>query len=208
MALRNGNAMNAPIDFYFDFSSPYGYLAAQRIDEIGVRHGREVAWRPTLLGAVFKITGAGPLPQTPMKGVYAEIDMPRAARLLGVSFTWPTPCPFNSLAACRTYYWLADEEPAKAKAFAKAVFTAAFAEGRDMRETGAVIDAAQTLGVERQTVTDALADPAVKARLKEEVDAAIARGVFGSPFFIIDGEPFWGHDRLDQVERWLETGGW
>jgi 2-hydroxychromene-2-carboxylate isomerase len=54
----------------------------------------------------------------------------------------------------------------------------------------------------------ALADPAVKARLRAEVDAAIARGVFGSPYFVVDGEPFWGHDRLDQVERWLATGGW
>jgi 2-hydroxychromene-2-carboxylate isomerase len=200
--------MSEAIDFYFDFSSPYGYLAAQRIDDIGARHGREVAWRPMLLGAVFKITGAGPLPQTPMKDVYSEIDMPRAARLLGVSFTMPTPFPFNSLAACRAYYWLADDDPAKAKSFARAVFAAAFAEGRDMSDAAVVIEAAERLGVAPQAITDALADPAVKARLKNEVDAAIVRGVFGSPFFFIDGEPFWGHDRLDQVEHWLETGGW
>ena len=51
-------------------------------------------------------------------------------------------------------------------------------------------------------------DPAIKARLKAETDRSLERGVFGSPFFLVDGEPFWGADRLDQVERWLATGGW
>ena len=77
-----------------------------------------------------------------------------------------------------------------------------------MSRADAVIGEAEKLGVDGGDLAAALQDPAVKARLKTEVDAAIARGVFGSPFFIVDGEPFWGHDRLDHVERWLETGGW
>lgn len=200
--------MTTPIEFYFDFSSPYGYLAAQRIDEIGARHGREVDWKPFLLGALFKITGAAPLPHIPLKSDYARRDMPRAARLLGVPFTLPESFPFNSLAACRAYYWLGDREPAEAKALAKAVFAAAFAEGRDMSEAEGVIEEAAKLGIEREALAAALQDPAVKARLKDEVDAAIGRGVFGSPFIFVDGEPFWGHDRLGHVEHWLETGGW
>ena len=200
--------MSPPIDFYFDFSSPYGYLAAQRIDEIGARHGRAVAWRPFLLGAAFKITGAAPLPHTPMKDSYAAIDMPRAARLLGVPFEPPDSFPFQSLAACRAFYWLSDRDPDAARTFAKAVIDAAFGEGRDMSRADAVIGEAEKLGVDGGDLAAALQDPAVKARLKTEVDAAIARGVFGSPFFIVDGEPFWGHDRLDHLDRWLETGGW
>ena len=74
--------MAEPIEFYFDFSSPYGYLGAQRIDEIGARHGRDVAWKPFLLGAVFKTTRSEPLLGIPMKGDYARVDIPRMARLL------------------------------------------------------------------------------------------------------------------------------
>jgi 2-hydroxychromene-2-carboxylate isomerase len=200
--------MTTPIDFYFDFSSPYGYLAAQVIDDLGARHGREVVWRPFLLGAVFKITGAAPLPHTPLKDTYAAIDMPRAARRLGVPFVVPDSFPFASIAACRTYYWLSDSDPALAKTLAKRIFDAAFGEGRDMSRPEAVIDEAAEVGVDRAELTAALQNPEVKARLKAEVDAAIARGVFGSPFFFLDDQPFWGHDRLAQVEEWLETGGW
>jgi 2-hydroxychromene-2-carboxylate isomerase len=64
------------------------------------------------------------------------------------------------------------------------------------------------MGLDREVLRQALNDPAVKERLRTEVDAAIGRGVFGSPYIVVDGEPFWGSDRLDQVERWLETGGW
>jgi len=67
---------------------------------------------------------------------------------------------------------------------------------------------AAKLGVDKGEFAQALNDPAVKERLRIEVDAAIERGVFGSPYIVVDGEPFWGSDRLDQVERWLETGGW
>ena len=200
--------MTEAIDFYFDFSSPYGYLSAQAIDDIGARHGRDVAWRPFLLGVVFKITGAQPLPRTPMKDRYSEIDMPRSARLLGVDYTSPEPFPFNSLAACRAYYWMIGDEPAKARDFAKAVFRASFGEGRDMSAPENVVAEAVGLGIDRGAVEAAIQDPEVKDRLRREVDAAIERGVFGSPFFFVDGEPFWGHDRLDQVDRWLKTGGW
>lgn len=200
--------MTSAIDFYFDFSSPYGYLAAQVVDDIGARHGVDVAWRPFLLGAVFKITGAQPLPQTPLKDRYAAIDMPRSARRIGVPFVLPEPFPFGSVAACRAYYWLAEEDPGRARDLAKAVFRGSFGEGRDMSPAAAVIAEAAKLGADREALGAALEDPAVKDRLRREVDAAIARGVYGSPFFFVGDEPFWGHDRLDQVERWLETGGW
>jgi 2-hydroxychromene-2-carboxylate isomerase len=71
-----------------------------------------------------------------------------------------------------------------------------------------VIEIAGTLGIDAEKLRAALNDPAVKERLKTEVDAAVAAGVFGSPFIIIDGEQFWGADRLAQVERWLAKGKW
>jgi 2-hydroxychromene-2-carboxylate isomerase len=200
--------MPDPIDFYFDFSSPYGYLASTRIDAIGARHGRDVVWRPFLLGVAFKTTGQKPLTEQPLRGPYSARDFGRSARLLGVPFTLPTPFPFPSLAACRAFYWLAERDPGKAKALARTVYRAAFGEGRDMRSVDAVAGAASGIGIDPVALKAACEDPAVKDRLKNATEAALARGVFGSPFIVVDGEPFWGHDRLDQVEKWLARGGW
>ncbi len=200
--------MTQPIDFYFDFSSPFGYLASLRIDDVAAEFGRSVAWRPMLLGHVFKTTGARPLTEQPIKGDYSRRDIDRSARLMQVPFTWPDPFPFFALAASRAYYWLHQRDPDTAKALAQAVFHAAFREGRDMSDAAAVADLAAGLGVDRDQAVAALRQPAVKHRLRQEVDDAVSQGVFGSPFFVVDGEPFWGHDRLDQVAQWLRSGGW
>jgi 2-hydroxychromene-2-carboxylate isomerase len=200
--------MAEPIDFYFDFSSPYGYLASTRIDALTAKHGRAVTWRPFLLGVAFKTTGQQPLTEQPLRGPYSLRDFARSARLLGVPFRMPNPFPFPSLAACRAFYWLADSDAGKAKELAKAVYHAAFGEGRDVRAVEAVATIAQGIGIGAAAVKAACEDPAVKEKLKQETEAALARGVFGSPFLIVDGEPFWGHDRLEQVDRWLATGGW
>ncbi len=200
--------MAAPIEFYFDFSSPFGYLASERIDEVGKRHGRAVIWRPFLLGATFKIVGTAPLLDYPMKGEYSKHDMMRSARLLGVPFRLPSAFPTSSLSACRIFYWLADTRPDLAKQFASAIYRRYFVDDKPIEPAEHAIEIAASLGLDRAAVSAALQDPAVKARLKSEVDAGIARGVFGSPFVFVDGEPFWGSDRLDQIERWLETGGW
>ena len=81
--------MNAPIDFYFDFSSPYGYLAAQKIEALAAKYGRAVNWRPMLLGVAFKVTGGSPLPSVPLKGDYSKRDFLRSARFHGVPFREP-----------------------------------------------------------------------------------------------------------------------
>jgi 2-hydroxychromene-2-carboxylate isomerase len=197
-----------PIDFYFEFASPYGYLASTRIDAIAARHGREVAWHPIMLGAAFKVTGAQPLVHMPLKGDYMMRDLPRFARLLGVPFTTPPVMPANSLAASRACIWLAHDDPGNAKALAQAVFHAHWGEGRDIGRPDDIADIAAPLGIGRTALLAAVADPAIKERLKQATQAAIERGVFGSPFVLVDGEPFWGADRLDQVERWLAAGGW
>ena len=200
--------MAAPIDFYFDFSSPYGYFASAKIDELGAKHGRAVTWRPILLGAAFKITGGQPLPTIPLKGSYSAHDMARTARLLNVPFKMPSKFPVAGTAASRAFYWIGDKDPALAKKLARALYHAYFAEDRDISSAEITGNVAAKLGVDKGELTQALNDPAVKERLRTEVDAAIERGVFGSPYIVVDGEPFWGADRLDQVERWLATGGW
>jgi len=200
--------MANPIDFYFDFSSPYGYFASAKIDDLAAKHGRDVTWRPILLGAVFKITGGQPLPTIPLKGSYSAHDLQRSARLFKMSFKMPTKFPIGSTAPARAFYWLNDRDPAAARKLALALFRAYFAEDRDISNPEVTGNVAAKLGVDKVELAQALNEPAVKERLRSEVAAAIERGVFGSPYFIVDGEPFWGSDRLEQVDRWLETGGW
>lgn len=200
--------MKTPLEFYFDFSSPYGYFAAAKIDDLAAKHGRSVVWRPILLGAIFKVTGQQPLTTIPMKGSYALHDLTRSARWFGVQFRMPAKFPIATTAACRAYYWLHDRDPAAARLLAKALYRAYFAEDRDISNPEVTANVAAKLGHDKNTVIQALNDAAVKERLKTEVDAAIERGVFGSPYIVIDGEPFWGSDRLEQMEQWLAKGGW
>jgi len=192
-----------PIDFYFDFSSPYGYFAGTRIDALAEKHGRTVVWRPMLLGAVFKITGQQPLATVPLKNTYMAHDLARTAKLLGIPFKLPTKFPAGMQAPARAFYWVGDKNQDLARKLAQALFHAYFAEDRDISNPEVTGNVAAKLGVDKAELAQALNDPAVKERLRNEVDAAIERGVFGSPYIVVDGEPFWGSDRLDQVEQWL-----
>ncbi len=200
--------MAQAIDFYFEFASPYGYFASLQIDAIAAAHEREVAWRPIMLGAALKLTGGGPNMSLPLKGPYLLHDAPRCARLLDAPFRLPPAMPMNSLPASRAFWWLEGQDTDMAKGFAQAVYHAHWGEGRDMSTVEQVAEVGASLGLPPADLVAATQDPAVKARLREETEGSIERGVFGSPFIFVDGEPFWGADRLGQVERWLATGGW
>lgn len=200
--------MRAPVDFYFDFTSPYAYLSSVRIDAIAARHGRTVTWRPILLGAVFKVTGTPLLVEIPLLGDYARRDMARSARRQGIPFALPERFPVATLAAARAYYRFDAEDAPAAHEFARRTMAAYFAEGRDITDLDTLAKIATGCGLEGSVVQEAADDPEAKARLREETDGAIARGVCGAPFLFVDGEPFWGNDRLDDVDRWLATGGW
>jgi 2-hydroxychromene-2-carboxylate isomerase len=198
----------AAIDFYFDFSSPYGYIASQVVDGFEERVGRPVTWRPILLGPMFKIMGTQPLIDIPMKGEYSKKDFARSARLHKVRYSHPEKFPIGTVAACRAFYWLGDRDPAQARRLAKALYKTYFADNIDISAPAAVVEVAKSVGVDGAALSAALEDPALKDRVKREVDAAIAAGIFGSPFFVVDGEPFWGADRMPMVEQWIKTGGW
>ena len=200
--------MAAPIEFYFDFSSPYGYIASRRVDAIGAKFGREVTWRPFMLGAVFKVAGTLPLTQYPLKGEYSKHDFARTARLYDVPFNMPAKFPIATMAAARGFYWLEANQPAKAKPFARAAYQAYFADGCDISDPTVLSAVADESGVDAPTMLAGTQAPEIKERLKAVSAEAIERKVFGSPFLFVDGEPFWGADRLDMAERWLETGGW
>jgi 2-hydroxychromene-2-carboxylate isomerase len=196
--------MSASIDFYFDFSSPYGYLASEKIEAMAARHARAVDWHPILLGIIFKQTGAAPLTMVPLKGDYSRRDMPRSARFHGVSdFRMPSKFPIPSQAPARIVLWQKQRDAALATTVVHALYRAFFVDDVDIS-----VAVAAKCGVDAAAARAAIDDPMVKDALRQANDEAIARGVFGSPFIIVDGEPFWGIDRFDQVERWLATGGW
>lgn len=200
--------MSEPVLFYFDFSSPYGYFAATKIDELVGGFGREVAWRPMLLGVAMKETGNRPLADQPLKGEYCKRDWDRLARHMQVPWKMPSAFPIATMAAARAFYWLGDRDPGLAKRFARAAFDTYFGNGKDITAPETVADIAAPLGVDKQKLLAAVQDPAVKDRLRQETADALRRGVFGSPFFIVDGEPIWGSDRLWMVKHWLRDGGW
>ena len=162
-----------------------------------------------LLGiTVMKVMGLPPLTQTPLKKDYIRRDKPRMAKLLGVPLRDHGLENVNSLAASRAFLWLKAQDAALAKRFAQRIYAALWVQGRDITPAATVAGEAQALGVDRAALLGAIESAEMKAGLKQAVDAAIAKGVFGVPTFIADGEPIWGVDRLWMLEHWLEHGDW
>jgi 2-hydroxychromene-2-carboxylate isomerase len=199
--------MPAPIEFWFDFSSPYSYLASEMIEQIAARHGRAVVYKPTLLGVIFRTTGGVPLTElVPPKASYFAKDFERSARFAGVAYRHPSVFPISTVGAARALLWLQQHEPALAPAFLHATFRAYFAEDRDISKAEVLDALAREIGADPQRLALGSQEPAIKDGLKALVDESIARGIFGAPTIFVDGEMFWGHDRLPQVERWMATG--
>jgi 2-hydroxychromene-2-carboxylate isomerase len=201
--------MSKSIIFYTDLISPFGYLGALGIRPIAAKHGREIDWRPFLLGVtVMQAMGLPAVPATPLKGPYSLHDIPRCFRYLGVPYNPPAERQMQPLAPNRALTWVKERDPKLAVEFGTAVARAHWSEGRNMSTVEAVAEVGKSVGIDAAELTEAVASPAVKDRLRAHVEAAIARGVFGAPTFDVDGELFWGHDRLQMVDRWLDTGGW
>ncbi|GIK45629.1 MAG: 2-hydroxychromene-2-carboxylate isomerase [Rhodocyclaceae bacterium] len=199
--------MSDPIEFYFDFSSPYSCIAAELIDDLAAKYGRKVKWRPMLLGVVFQKTGQPLLVNVPLKGEYSLRDFARSARYHGVPFNFPAKFPLSTVSAARAYYWLHGQDCAKARQFARAAFRAYWVDGRDISDLAVLQEIAAGLGVDPAALAAGVATPEIKERLRAETEAALAKGMCGAPWFVVDGEPFWGADRLPQIEKWLQTGG-
>ncbi len=198
------------IDFYFDFTSPYAYLASTQIEALASRHGYSVVWRPFLIGATFKFTGRKALIQHPLVWEYSLNDVGRSARLLNQVINFPVKFPILSVKAGRLFYYFQDrnDNQKTAKEFASAAFYAYFVGQKDITDDRVLGEITAAFGLSLEEVENTVKSPESKERFKIEVDAAIERKVFGAPMFIVDGEMFWGADRLHQLAKWLETGGW
>jgi 2-hydroxychromene-2-carboxylate isomerase len=198
--------MPRPIEFYFDFSSPYSYVASEWIEALAARHGRTVDWHAILLGATFQAAELKSPVAYPLKREYSLRDFERSARFAGVPFSLPAKFPIPTQNAARLFWWLKALDAERARLWAHHGLRAFFARGVDLSDTAALKQLAAEFGVDAAQAEAVWNDPAWKLALKGANDAAIAARVFGAPFFFVDGEPFWGNDRRPQIERWLDSG--
>jgi 2-hydroxychromene-2-carboxylate isomerase len=202
--------MPAPLHCHIDFISPYGYFASLRIEALATRYGRSVEWHPMLLGvSVLKVMGLKPLLDTPLKGPYVERDVLRYAREHAVPMQrQPRDPVMNPLSCARALAWVLQRQPAQARTVVHTLYAAYWGRGLDLSspEQLAALDWPEDF--DGTALAQGAASHEAAEWLRQEVDAGLQAGVFGSPTVRVDGEPFWGVDKLEQVERWLKTGGW
>lgn len=192
------------VDFYFDFSSPFAYLASTQIEAVCTRHQALLHWRPMLLGGVFKALGGPMVPIetfSPPKQRYQGVELERWASHWKVPFAWPTRFPMRTVKALRIALSLGDQM----LPYVYRVFRAYWAEDLDIDDEGVLRRLLQESGFDPAQVS-AAEDPAYKKALFEATQRSVDAGVFGVPTSIVGGHLFWGQDRLFLVERVLE--GW
>jgi 2-hydroxychromene-2-carboxylate isomerase len=188
-----------PAIFYFDLASPYSYLAAERVDGLFEEAGRErPEWRPILFGALVKELGRTPWGLTDDRDEHiAEIE--RRAAIYGLPpLAWPEPLPANSLHAMRAATVAAMTGPGCARDFALAAYREAFACGRDLGDPEVILAAAGAAGIAPR-ITDGIASPETKAKLRQFTEEAWDAGVQGVPTVAVGAALFWGDDRLAEA---------
>jgi 2-hydroxychromene-2-carboxylate isomerase len=189
------------LEFWFEFASTYSYPAAMRIEAAAKAAGVTVAWRPFLLGPIFKAQGWSDSPFNiyDAKGAYMWRDLSRTCAELGLGFRRPSQFPRNGLVAARVACAFAQEP--WLPAFVRGVYAANFADDRDIALAQVVGDVLESVGEPRSRI-DAAQSPEHKEALRAQTERAATLGIFGAPSFVVDGELFWGNDRLDAALRW------
>lgn len=196
----------ARLEFFFDCSSPWTYLAFTRIHELAARTGAEIVWRPILVGGVFNAVNQALYDKRAnpdqRQRTYYNKDMQDWARLSGITIIWPpTVFPVNAVAAMRGAYHALDE--GRLVPYATAVFEAYWRDNRDISQRDVLRDCAEAAGLAGDPFIKALDDPQNKDRLRQATDEVIARGGFGSPTMFVGDDMFFGNDRLPLVEAAL-----
>jgi 2-hydroxychromene-2-carboxylate isomerase len=192
------------VEFWYEFASTYSYLSAMRIEGLAAAAGVVVEWKPFLLGPIFKAQGwdTSPFNIYPAKGHYMRRDMERLAAGRGLPFALPSPFPQNSVAAARLALIGSDE--GWVSSFTCAVFTAEFGAGADISREEVLGPLLEGLHLDSVRLLSRIAEPGVKARLRQQTIDAQTCGIFGAPSFVCCGELFWGDDRLEAALRWAK----
>jgi 2-hydroxychromene-2-carboxylate isomerase len=191
--------MKPPIHMWFDFASPYAYFALDAAERLAAAHGREIEWRPILGWAVLKGQSIPPPMDPPARRAYFLADMARSAAFYDVPYRAPTKFPLSAHRAARLYYALAEEDNERAFALGRDLFSAYFAADVNISETVALTEIAARHGMTSQAAMAAPEGETGRGRLAEAIDQAVAAGVCGSPWFEVEGEAFFGADRLPQI---------
>jgi 2-hydroxychromene-2-carboxylate isomerase len=187
------------IEFFFDFSSPYSYLAATQLPGVAERAGARIVYKPFVLAAIFKATGNDMPAKIAVKGTYMLEDLGRWARHYGVPFRFSSHFPVNTIKAMRLV--LVADEQGKAEPAVQAAFRAIWVEDRDLTSPDVLADIARAAGLDAEAALAAIETQAIKDRLRAYTDEATARGAFGAPAIFVGDALFWGNDRLHFVEE-------
>jgi len=206
----NSEDFVAPMHFYFDFISPFGYFAALRVGDLASRHGRDCEWHAMLLGvSVLKVMGLKPLLETPLKGPYLNHDAARYARRHRIALKRPLDGPaMNPVPAARAFHWLKQHHADRYRGIAVDMLDAYWREARNLEDPSEIAAIVEHRGVDGAALGTAIESDESRHLLRAAVDTSLHKGVFGSPFFIVDGEPFWGVDKIEQIDEWLTVRGW
>ncbi|HFL1971584.1 TPA: 2-hydroxychromene-2-carboxylate isomerase [Stenotrophomonas maltophilia] len=188
--------MKAPIEIWFDFASNYIYLSVMRIEEAARQAGRQVQWRPFLLGPIFQAQGwnNSPFVLQKAKGIYVWQDMLRQCRKHGLPWQKPSVLPRVSLLASRVALYGAGQ--AWIGAFCRQVMTLNFAEDRDITDPQLINEVLGGLGLDAPAIIAAALSEQNKQALRTQTEQAMTRGIFGAPTFFVGEGMFWGDDRL------------
>jgi len=195
------------LDFWFEFASTYSYPAAMRVRALAEAAGVTVRWQPFLLGPIFKAHGwdNSPFNIYEAKGRYMWRDLERTCATLELPFRRPDTFPQSGLVAARVALVGLDE--GWGETFIPAVYRAQFAEGRLIADPAVIRDILVTLKIDPKPVFDRTQSDGIKTRLREQTEEAQRLGIFGAPALVVNGELFWGNDRLEQAIAWAKHSG-
>ncbi|CAN5331523.1 2-hydroxychromene-2-carboxylate isomerase [soil metagenome] len=197
------------IEFFFDCSSPWTYIAFTNIQPLAKEVGAEIAWKPFLVGGVFNTVNkamyesrANPVPA---KQVYTAKDMQDWARLAGIKITMPPAVfPVNAVKSMRGCIWVQQQHPDKLVPFAKAVFESYWGDDQDISKDEVLTKVCERTGLDPAEFFAGIGEQAIKDQLKANTDDAIARGAFGSPTIYLDKtDMYFGNDRLPLIRAKL-----
>jgi 2-hydroxychromene-2-carboxylate isomerase len=193
--------MTKAVEFLFDFGSPTSYLAYKQLPKVAARHGARIVWTPILLGGVFKATGNTSPAMVPAKARYMNNDLARFAKRYNVVLNFNTHFPVNTMPLMRGA--VAYQSTNQFDIYVNAMFDAMWAHPRNLNDPGEIGHVLHDIGVKPEDFMARIERADVKEKLKANTEGAVARGVFGAPTFFVNGEMFFGQDRLDFVEEAL-----
>jgi 2-hydroxychromene-2-carboxylate isomerase len=190
------------VEYWFEFASTYSYPASMRVEQLAARAGAPLLWKPFLLGPIFKLQGweSSPFLSFPAKGAYMWRDLARVCAANGIPLRKPSVFPRNALLATRVACYFA-EEP-WLPAFVRAVYTANFADDRDISDRTLIAELIARLGQDPVAALERAESAEGKLRLREHTEQALQHGMFGAPNLRVGDELFWGNDRLEDGFAW------